>query len=272
MQACRGKVAGFHLSHSGSIVATSYYYRLFDTEFGPVGFRDMVDLVREGQIGADDLTRADWEQEWRPAAEVVGLFHMAGREDLLAAWQAERERLRAIAKADQATPGLSLKDESADNDDQLPGWQRRLLDIRARNAQQAELAERASHDARSPSQLNAAIAAAASELDGRDSKRRRWLRWKTERNGPVTQAHLALRWGLTMVTANVVAFSILHWSASEERRFPVRNPQTSARVQIFPMWGNCTPEEYAFLLVDVMVVAGIAGYGTARVLELQTDG
>lgn len=69
-------------------MATKWFYRHSHHVEGPVPFADLVMKVRQHQLQADDLVREDWNSEWRPAALAVGLFHMAGRAELVIEWEA----------------------------------------------------------------------------------------------------------------------------------------------------------------------------------------
>jgi hypothetical protein len=60
-------------------MATQWYYQAGGEEHGPIGFRDLVELVQSGGITESDLVRSSWNTEWQPANSVVGLFYMAGR-------------------------------------------------------------------------------------------------------------------------------------------------------------------------------------------------
>ncbi len=70
----------------------------------------MVQLVRAEVLCADDLVKADWEETWKPAATVVGLFKMAGREDVLARWEAEK----ALAEEEAARAAQAAVDQSTE--------------------------------------------------------------------------------------------------------------------------------------------------------------
>ena len=82
-------------------MAVQYYYQVAEAEHGPVSFKELVRLVSDGDVTVNDPVKADWQADWQPAAEVVGLFHMAGRQDVLEIWEAEEReqaRLREIAE------------------------------------------------------------------------------------------------------------------------------------------------------------------------------
>lgn len=60
-------------------MATHWYYQAFAYELGPVPFRRLAELVRNGEVLEDDLVRGETESAWRPARSVIGLFHIARR-------------------------------------------------------------------------------------------------------------------------------------------------------------------------------------------------
>jgi hypothetical protein len=74
-----------------------------------------------------------------------------------------------------------------------------------------------------------------------------------------------------LVAANVAAFAIASWSETEAQRYPDKQTQVHVEKRVFPVWGECSEAEYGFLLVEVMIVAGAAGYGGARLLEAMAD-
>lgn len=55
-------------------MASRWFYRVFDQEMGPVGFRDLAELVRAGTLTEDDRVRREFSDEWTAAREVIGLF------------------------------------------------------------------------------------------------------------------------------------------------------------------------------------------------------
>ena len=256
-------------------MATTYCYRLCESQFGPVGFRELVQLVREGTLGTDDLVKADWEPEWHPAAETIGLFHMAGRADVLEKWEAER-KARATGVGDEIDLDELLARADADTDDEeSPAWQVRwkkvqeqqaLLDAAKDEQRRQELGE-----VRTQQQIEVAITAAGAEFDQRETRRRpgRLQRWKDALFSP-SSIHRLFRYGMAFASANLVAFGIITWSEVEAQRFPQRGA-TTARHQNFPLWGKCSSTEYLFLLVDAMILSGVAGYGGARVLESMAE-
>ena len=91
-------------------MAVQYHYQKRGKVFGPVSFRELVSLVRDAELSTDDLVQADWEKRWIPAATVVGLFHMAGRDDVLMEWEMERragqEAMSGTTELPAVAPGV----------------------------------------------------------------------------------------------------------------------------------------------------------------------
>jgi hypothetical protein len=258
-------------------MATRYQYRLIDGEFGPVAFRDLVRLVRGGTLGVDDLVKADWEQEWRPAAEIVGLFHMAGRSDVLELWEAERATCTQEA-SDSATLDEVMNEADIVSDNESPSWRRRWAQLQEQHKILGGEGEKAQElrvqleSAKSKQRIQNAISAAEAVLDRREASRRPGClqRWKDALVAS-NSLHSGFRWGMTIVTANLVAFGILTWSETEVQRYPKRGSASALQQQVFPFVGKCSSGEYLFLLADAMMMAGLGGYGAARVLESVAD-
>ncbi len=83
----------------------------------------------------------------------------------------------------------------------------------------------------------------------------------------------AFRLVSAIVCANLMALAIVEWSAEEDLRFPVRETtrgqDTGARY--FPFVGRCGSGEYLFLVFDVMLVTGAAGYFAAQWFDSRTE-
>ena len=250
-------------------MATLWHYRRFDDELGPVRFHELVQLVRMEQLAADDVVREEWNSEWRPAALAVGLFHMAGRDDLVAKWEAEQEELRREEEA------ARLAAEGAAADGYEAAWQKRLREVEEELAalQAAERAEREAELAANATrtEIDETLAAALAEIEERERALQptRWQRLWGAIVNPET-AHRLVRWLPTLAVPNLLAWWILNWSEVEAQRFPDRQALSSGMRQ-FPIWGACDSGMYFFLLFDVMLVGGIAAYCIARILERAAD-
>jgi hypothetical protein len=83
----------------------------------------------------------------------------------------------------------------------------------------------------------------------------------------------AFRLLCAIVCANLVAFAVEEWSAKEDLRFPTREATRGqdAGGRYFPLIGRCRSGEYMFLVFDVMLAAGAAGYFAARWLDSRAE-
>jgi hypothetical protein len=83
----------------------------------------------------------------------------------------------------------------------------------------------------------------------------------------------AFRLVSAIVCANLVALALEAWSAEEDLRFPRRETTVGqdAGGRHFPFVGRCGSGEYAFLVFDVMLVTGAAGYFGARWLDTRAE-
>lgn len=107
-------------------MAQQWYFRAHDQEFGPITFRELVELVRAGVVDEGDPVRSSWRTEWQSAVTVVGLFHMAGRP------AEELARLYAAARPIPA-PVVEPQMEAADHQPTArPDWLVRLLESAGR--------------------------------------------------------------------------------------------------------------------------------------------
>ncbi len=84
-------------------MASEWHYRLGERELGPIAYRELIQLVRDGTVREDDLVRAEWPMDWQRADSVVGLFHMARRQESPAAPEHNGVSAEATA-ADDASP------------------------------------------------------------------------------------------------------------------------------------------------------------------------
>lgn len=243
-------------------MASQWYFQRLSVELGPVGFDELIRMVRVKELGADDLVREDWNSEWRPAALAIGLFHMAGRKDLLAKWEAEQEELRRQEEEARAAAERALEEEQEE-----ASWERRLREVEAeRLEQEAERAEELLAS-RMEIQIDEATAAALAEIEARERELEpgRWGRlWQRLTSSEALRR--GYRWGVAIVVPNIVAATILQWSHETAQRLPDRKA-IAAGLKAFPLWGLCDPPMYFFLLFDVMLFTGVAAYFVARILE-----
>ena len=251
-------------------MATRWHYQRFDAPTAPVAFDELVRLVRDGQLGTEDLVREEWNPEWRPAALAVGLFHMAGRQDLFDQWEAARIEAARLAQEEREA-AIRRPEEGSSGDPDEPLWARRLRQLEAeRQAGLAEDAQLLAEELAGQAvriEFDEALQAALVDLEAREAalnptRLQRWAgRFITPR-----ALHSLFRWSLTIAIPAVVAWQIVDWSALQKQRYPDRRAETSAQ-RLFPFWGRCEQEMYYFLLADTALLAGVVSYGAARILE-----
>lgn len=73
-------------------MAVEFQYLLANQICGPCSFENLVVLVRDGVLSADDLVKPSSDDRWVPAATIYGLFHMAGRQFVLTQWEQKLQR------------------------------------------------------------------------------------------------------------------------------------------------------------------------------------
>lgn len=61
-------------------MASKWLCKMDGVKVGPVTFQELVELVRAGGLGEDDLVTRETVEHWVPAREVVGLFRSAGKQ------------------------------------------------------------------------------------------------------------------------------------------------------------------------------------------------
>lgn len=108
-------------------MASNWFYKQDDQEQGPCTFRDLVEMVREEQLVADDLVRPHYMREWQRADSIVGLFHMARRDPSTlppVEKTVEEQELEWEEMAEQAESAFAKEVEK-------PGWLKRLLSLRS---------------------------------------------------------------------------------------------------------------------------------------------
>jgi GYF domain 2 len=112
-------------------MAPQWYFWTCDEQFGPVTFRELIELVRTGALAEADLVRPSWNQDWQRADSVVGLFHMARR---------SAEELVAIDAPPAAAPAEAPVESepaaaTAPEFEERPGWMKRLWSLKSKSLQ-----------------------------------------------------------------------------------------------------------------------------------------
>jgi hypothetical protein len=79
-------------------MASQWFCKVLGQEVGPVGFRDMIEMVRSGTLKEDDPVRRQGTSKWTRAREVIGLFRTAQKQ------APETVPSQARAKPERAPP------------------------------------------------------------------------------------------------------------------------------------------------------------------------
>ena len=129
-----------------------YFLQNGDANEEPIEFRALVKMVRDGAVDADQRVREE-DGDWQYAGDVIGLFHLAGRTDVLELWEEDRRHREELQRKAEMAAGfdgdMSLDDmesllKHADglaDEEEEPAWQKRLREVEAqRAAANAELA------------------------------------------------------------------------------------------------------------------------------------
>lgn len=274
-------------------MATQWYWRKDETEQGPVSFKELVAMVRDEVLLEDDPVRPHYSSEWQPSASVVGLFHMAGRKDVLDKWEEER-RQRELellesqqdSNAERQSSHLMTFDdledapdavEGATHDGTVPSWQARMNEVAAQRASESQEQHKlALADQFAELKQQAAIAAIEKD-EAKQLARSRSEAWAlfnpwTALTRICSKERLSgsFKVGLTLLVAVLTAVGIHWWSETEQLRFP-KSSSASHAVRPFPLYGSCTIPEYAFLLIDSTIAGGIIGYWASRALVNMAD-
>ena len=61
-------------------MASQWFCKVLGQEVGPVGFRDLVEMVRAGTLKEGDAVRRQGTSEWTRARDVIGLFRAAQKQ------------------------------------------------------------------------------------------------------------------------------------------------------------------------------------------------
>lgn len=274
-------------------MAQRWYCRVLGGEFGPLTFRQLARLVRDGAVTEGDEVRPDYQQHWQSAESVIGLYYMAfrapgGTEDPVAdassggmpvgvATAVEEEDAGeddpAMLTLMEAIARRRLSGDAAGPTVALPG------DVAAGDLDELEnpFAVDEGLDLTAPSQLTGAIADAVevAEANAAGSERRLpgWIRVPFGLISRLGGWQTAVRWGFSLtaavVAANLAAWWLVQWSAREQLRFPSR--KATAVLPYFPGFGRCGEFEYWLLFGHAVFFVGLTAFLTARWLANRAE-
>lgn len=239
-----------------------------------LAFGEMVSLARGGDLQEEDLVKAEWEPDWRPAHSVVGLFYRVRRAASETVVDSPSPSSLPPASNDNGESAFSFEDlacdlplEVADESEQAPiadpHWMRRYREVSQQRAAEAALAPPVL--AGGPSmQLLAEAAIAAQEQ--RSAFRERLCLWQNrwQRARQFAGSPLMFRLASAVCVATLVSLSVASWSRHTALRFPKTGMPDR---YVVPGLGDCTPKEFCVVLVELALASAVMGYLGAKRVE-----
>jgi hypothetical protein len=252
---------------------------LYKQEGTTLAFGELVALAREGEINEEDLVKADWEPEWRPAHTVVGLFYRVRR---IQTESVAESPLTGAPLSDSLTSpetGFSFDDiaadlclETAGASEQTPPadprWMQRYREVTEQRAGEVALPLPDAMPGISSVRLLADEAVAAQERrTALQEQLHRWQgRWNRSRE--FAGSPVVFRVACAVFVAVLVSLSLATWSRQTAMRFP--KPGMPDRY-VVPGLGDCTPKEFGVVLVELALASAVAGYFGAKRIEGWAD-
>ncbi|MBD3673660.1 MAG: DUF4339 domain-containing protein [Planctomycetaceae bacterium] len=245
-------------------------------EVGPVGFFELVKQVQAGVVDRDSKVYSFGQKKWIYASDVLGLFYMAKRGELRGMFDDLKEDAVAIGFTEGELGDLLEQAEVAGEELDEPSWQKRLREVARERGFIAAEKRQQEREERYARKLEKGISQAAEDAilreDHKEQLREHRQRWR-QRIGQLLSDETvgtAFAWFAAFAAANLVAFGILNWTATELQRFPDRRG-VAASLQVFPIWGECSQPEYYLLLIPTMIVSAIIAFNMARLAASLTD-
>ena len=240
-----------------------------------LAFGELVSLARSCELTEDDLVKADWDLEWRPAHSVVGLFHHVRRTELEQCVEPSAASPSANESTDFSACRFPIDELAADLlletageseavPTAAPRWMQRYRDV---SEQRAALASHASlNRAADPSSIQIFVDAAIQSQDRRTTLHDRMSRWvgRWKRLREFSRSPIAIRMTCGILLALLVCVTVASWSRQAALRFPKPGLPDGFLV---PLLGDCTPREFLIVLIDLAVLSVIVGYLSAKRLE-----
>ena len=238
-----------------------------------LAFGELVGLARSGDLSEEDLVKADWEPEWRPAHTVVGLFYRVRRaayepvvvsRSSTAPPQLDSESTFSFDDLAAVLP-LEEADESVQAPTADPRWMQRYRDVTEQRAAEAALAvQEAPEMGVSSMQLLADAAVAAQER--RSAFRERMGRWQERwnRGRAFAGSPVVFRFASAVFVAVLVSVSLASWSRQTALRFPKSGMPDR---YVVPGLGDLTPKEFSVVLVELALASAVLGYLGAKRVE-----
>lgn len=238
-------------------------------------FRELVDLARSGELSQDNLVKAEWEPEWRPAHTVVGLFYRAKRSETTVTAETSEPPPPALQDTD---PGFRIEDLEAAQElqaageianSELSGWQKRLREVQESRTPETS-PEKPSSSASNAMQLLFEAAMPRRQVSRWQQSFERWqARWNTFYEWLNTTAALRLIGGA--VFSALLSWGLFNYARQAALRFPRADMPDRF---VVPLLGDCTPIEFYFILAEfvilLMTLIYFGGMWLERWLESRT--
>ena len=240
-----------------------------------LAFGDLVGLARAGDLDEEDLVKADWEPDWRPAHTVVGLFYRVRRALTESVTEPQSTGAQPTDPLSNPEPGFSFDEiavdlclEAARESEQTPTadprWMQRYREVAEQRAGEAALFTPAAPPGASSIRLLADEAVAAQER--RTALQEQLHRWqgRWNRGREFAGSPVVFRVACAVFVAVLVSLSLATWSRQTAMRFP--KPGMPDRY-VVPGLGDCTPKEFGVVLVELALASAALGYFGAKRIE-----
>lgn len=242
-----------------------------------LAFGELVRLARSGDLHEDDLVKADWEPDWRPAHTVVGLFYRVRRTEREPVIDSPAEFIST--EVPSLATEFSFEDlaaelplESASEYDPPPAadpqWMQRYREVSVKRAAEAALTTSVPSEHQPSMRLLADAVVAAQER--RSALRDHMFRWQQRwtRFREVASSAVVFRLAAAMLVAVLFSVTLATWSRQAALRFPKHGMPDR---YVVPVLGDCTPGEFSVVLVEFTVAAAVLGYLGAKRIEVWAE-
>lgn len=260
------------------------WYRLENHIYGPVSFNDLAHMVREAEIDSEDWVQADGQENWCRASDLLGIVYLS---QAASGTQSKHELLRLFNEAgeDLSDPKYSTQEASlnpkghrdSEIDMMLEGLEssdtgsefyisNKSSQLFENKNDNPHLLERIRGHIRDVIEDAISDQDSKCERSEKASKRKKIL----SRLFSKSSLRTAYRWGVAMLFACMIGWSITEWSEYQSLRYPDPKMQKLGG-RSFPLWGWCSQDEYLLLISNTIIGGGILGYFLAATLESMAE-
>lgn len=240
-----------------------------------LAFSEMVALARGGELDEEDLVKADWELEWRPAHTVVGLFYRVRRIETASVSESLPTETSPPHPLSSPELGFSIDDLSAElcletaaeaeqSPTADPRWMQRYREVTEQRAGEAASPSPVDLTGTSSVRLlvDEVVAAQERRTAFRDQLSRWQGRWHQARK--LASSPVVFRAACAVFVAVLFSLSLATWSRQAALRFP--KPGMPDRY-VVPVLGDCTPREFGVVLVELTLASAVLAYFAAKKVE-----